>query len=95
MREVPNVPTLKELGIDVEYAVNRGLVAPKGTPAAVLAKLGQACGDAAKDSGVRRADEEAGHAACATSTPRATPRSWRRTTTLNKGLAKDLGLLKR
>lgn len=47
--EIPSVPTLKELGIDVEYAVNRGLVAPKGTPPAVLARLRSACGTAAKD----------------------------------------------
>jgi len=50
--ELPNVPTLKELGIDVEYAVNRGLVAPKGTPAPVLAKLRAACGQAAKEPGL-------------------------------------------
>jgi tripartite-type tricarboxylate transporter receptor subunit TctC len=49
--EIPGVPTLKELGIDVEYAVNRGLVAPKGTPADVLAKLRTACGKAAKEPG--------------------------------------------
>jgi len=32
LAEVPEVPTLKELGIDIVYAVNRGIVAPKGTP---------------------------------------------------------------
>src|SRR5688500_11211829 len=36
--EIPNVPTLKEAGINVTYAVNRGLLAPKGTPADVMAK---------------------------------------------------------
>ena len=50
--ELPSVPTLKELGIDVEYAVNRGLVAPKGTPADVLAKLRSACGAAARETGL-------------------------------------------
>jgi len=50
--EVPDVPTLKELGFDVIYAVNRGIVAPKGTPEAVLAKLEEACGKAAKDPAV-------------------------------------------
>ena len=31
--EMPNVPTLKELGVNVVYDVNRGLMVPKGTPA--------------------------------------------------------------
>jgi tripartite-type tricarboxylate transporter receptor subunit TctC len=41
--ELPDVPTLKELGYDIEYAVNRGLVAPKGTPQPVIAKVNSAC----------------------------------------------------
>jgi tripartite-type tricarboxylate transporter receptor subunit TctC len=47
--EVPDVPTFRELGYDVIYAVNRGIVAPKRTPEAVLAKLEEACAKAAKD----------------------------------------------
>ncbi len=47
--EMPNVPTLKELGVNVVYDVNRGLLAPKGTPADVLAKLESACAAAAKE----------------------------------------------
>jgi len=50
--EIPDMPTLKELGIDIVYAVNRGIVVPKGTPEAVLAKLEDACGKAAKDPAV-------------------------------------------
>ena len=52
LAEIPDVPTLKELGYDVLYAVNRGIVAPKGTPEAALAKLEDACGKAAKDPAV-------------------------------------------
>jgi len=52
LAEAPDVPTLKELGIDIVYAVNRGIVAPKGTPDAMLAKLEEACGKAAKDPAV-------------------------------------------
>ncbi len=52
LAEVPDVPTLKELGIDIVYAVNRGIVAPKGTPEAALAKLEEACAKAAKDPAV-------------------------------------------
>jgi tripartite-type tricarboxylate transporter receptor subunit TctC len=47
--ELPNVPTLKELGYNVSYSVNRGLMVPKGTPADVEAKLGQACAKAAAE----------------------------------------------
>jgi tripartite-type tricarboxylate transporter receptor subunit TctC len=36
---LPDVPTLKELGYDVEYYLWVGLFAPKGTPAPVIATL--------------------------------------------------------
>ncbi|MBI2210979.1 MAG: tripartite tricarboxylate transporter substrate binding protein [Deltaproteobacteria bacterium] len=58
--EVPNLPTLKELGIDVLYAVNRGIVAPKGTPEAALAKLEDACSKALKDPSVTAAMKKHG-----------------------------------
>jgi tripartite-type tricarboxylate transporter receptor subunit TctC len=38
----PNVPTLKELGYDVEFSLWVGLFAPKGTPDAVVERLRQA-----------------------------------------------------
>ena len=38
---LPDVPTLKEAGIDVEADAWNGLVAPAGTPPAVLAKIGR------------------------------------------------------
>jgi tripartite-type tricarboxylate transporter receptor subunit TctC len=47
--EIHDVPTLKEVGIDVEYAVNRGFLAPKGTPDAILAKVESACEKVSKD----------------------------------------------
>jgi tripartite-type tricarboxylate transporter receptor subunit TctC len=34
---LPDLPTLKEQGVDVQYAVNRGVVAPKGTKPDVIA----------------------------------------------------------
>jgi tripartite-type tricarboxylate transporter receptor subunit TctC len=52
LAEVPDVPTLKELGFNIVYAVNRGIVAPKGTPDAILATLEDACAKAAKDPAV-------------------------------------------
>jgi tripartite-type tricarboxylate transporter receptor subunit TctC len=47
--ELPNLPTLKELGYNVVYSVSRGLLAPKGTPADVLTKLESSCSAASKD----------------------------------------------
>ncbi len=35
-KHLPNMPTLKELGVDMIYALNRGIVAPKGTPRATI-----------------------------------------------------------
>lgn len=92
--EIPDVPTLKELGINVEYAVNRGLLAPKGTGAEALGKLRSACGVAAKDPGFPEAMKKHGtlvryldHNAYA---------GFLRTNdALNKDLAKELGMLKR
>jgi tripartite-type tricarboxylate transporter receptor subunit TctC len=49
LKEVPDVPTLKEVGIPVIYAVNRGFVAPKGTPAEALARLEAAFEKVSKD----------------------------------------------
>jgi len=92
--EVPDVPTLKELGIDVDYAVNRGLLAPKGTPAEALGKLRSACGAAAKDPGLAGSLRKVGtivryldHNAYAA--------FLRKNDALNKDLAKELGMLKR
>ncbi len=60
LAEVPDVPTLKELGYDILYAVNRGILAPKGTPEAVLAKLEDACSKAAKDPAVMESMKKQG-----------------------------------
>jgi tripartite-type tricarboxylate transporter receptor subunit TctC len=45
----PDVPTLRELGYPVEMASERGLVAPAGTPPAVLARLREATAEIARD----------------------------------------------
>ncbi len=47
--EVPDLPTLKELGINVTWTTARGFVAPKGTPEAALAKVEEVCAKVAKD----------------------------------------------
>ena len=33
---LPDLPTLKELGVDMTYSLDRGIVAPKGTPKEVI-----------------------------------------------------------
>ena len=92
--DLPSVPTLKELGLNVVFSVERGIMAPKGTPGDVLVKLEGACAQAVKDpafadsmkkqgTDVRFLDRK-GYAAYL-----------EKLDTLNKDLARDLGLLKR
>jgi tripartite-type tricarboxylate transporter receptor subunit TctC len=45
---LPDVPTLKELGHDVEYYLWVGLFTPKGTPPAIVSALGSAIEKAAR-----------------------------------------------
>jgi tripartite-type tricarboxylate transporter receptor subunit TctC len=45
----PDVPTLRELGFAVDMASERGVVAPAGTPPAILARLREATADIARD----------------------------------------------
>jgi tripartite-type tricarboxylate transporter receptor subunit TctC len=92
--EMPSVPTLKELGINVVYDVNRGIMVPKGTPADVIAKLGSACGVAAKAPEFAQAMKLQG--TDVRYMPRAEYAKWlKETDEVNRKLAKDLGLLKR
>jgi len=49
-KALPDVPTLKELGYDVEYYLWVGIFAPKGTPAPATTKLRAAIKDAAHSS---------------------------------------------
>jgi putative tricarboxylic transport membrane protein len=48
--EMPDVPTLTELGMKIVYEVVRGVLVPKGTPAAVKAKLEDSCAKATKEA---------------------------------------------
>jgi tripartite-type tricarboxylate transporter receptor subunit TctC len=92
--ELPNVPTLKELGVNVVFDVNRGILAPKGTPGDVLAKLDGACAAAAKEPAFAEAMKLQGTSVRYLN--RKAYADWlRQTDELNKSLAKDLGLSKR
>jgi tripartite-type tricarboxylate transporter receptor subunit TctC len=92
--EIPNVPTLKEEGVDVEYAVNRGLVAPKGTPAPVLEKLRSACGASVNEAGFAKAMKLQGTLVHYMNAEQYTA-FLKKNDKVNHDLAKDLGLLKR
>jgi tripartite-type tricarboxylate transporter receptor subunit TctC len=92
--ELPNIPTLKELGVDVVYDVNRGIMVPKGTPADVIAKLGSACAAAVKEPEFAKAMKAQG--TDVRYLDRAAYAKWlKENDELNRKLAKDLGLLKR
>jgi len=92
--ELPNIPTLKELGVNVVYDVNRGIVVPKATPADVIAKLGTACAAAVKEPAFAEAMQKQG--TLVRYMARAEYATWlKKNDDLNRQLAKDLGLLKR
>jgi tripartite-type tricarboxylate transporter receptor subunit TctC len=50
---LPDVPTLKESGVDLTMALWRGVAAPKGTPEAVIARLEKAFTQAAQSAEFR------------------------------------------
>jgi tripartite-type tricarboxylate transporter receptor subunit TctC len=89
-----DVPTLKELGYNVEYSVNRGIMVPKGTPAAIVAKLNDACAKATKEPEYAKAMLLQG-----TEVRYMDPKGYadylKKTDVETKEVAKDLGLLKR
>jgi putative tricarboxylic transport membrane protein len=92
--ELPNVPTLKELGVNVVYDVNRGIVVPKGTPADIIARLSSACAAAVKEPAFADAMKLQG--TLVRYMDRAAYGKWlKQNDDLNRNLAKDLGLLKR
>ena len=92
--EMPNVPTLKELGVNVVYDVNRGIMTPRGTPADVIAKLESSCAAAAKDPAFAQAMKL--QATDVRYMGRKQYAEWLKSNDeLNKTLAKDLGLYKR
>ena len=45
----PNVPTMKEQGVDIEFAVNRGICAPLKTPKFIIKKLAAGFKKASED----------------------------------------------
>ncbi|HEV8643028.1 MAG TPA: tripartite tricarboxylate transporter substrate binding protein [Methylomirabilota bacterium] len=92
--DAPSVPTLKELGVNVVYAVTRGVTAPKSTPADILAKLEAACQKATSEA--KFAEDMAKQGTFVRFMDRKAYAAFlRENDELNKTLARDLGLLKR
>jgi tripartite-type tricarboxylate transporter receptor subunit TctC len=50
---LPEVPTLKESGVDLTMTLWRGVAAPRGTPEAVIARLERAFTQAAQSAAFR------------------------------------------
>jgi tripartite-type tricarboxylate transporter receptor subunit TctC len=92
--ELPNLPTLKELGYNVVYSVSRGLLAPKGTPADIMAKLESSCALASKDPGFVDSMKKQG-----TDVRYLDRKAYleflKQNDVLNKDLSRELGILKR
>jgi len=49
---LPDMPTLKEMGVDMTFTLNRGIVAPKGTPKEVIDMWSAIFKKAAEDPGL-------------------------------------------
>jgi tripartite-type tricarboxylate transporter receptor subunit TctC len=61
LAQLPNVPTFKEVGLEpVNRMAYYGVVAPKGTPRAVVDKVGAAVKKALEDTTVRKRIEDTG-----------------------------------
>ncbi len=50
--QVPDMPTLKEQGVDLTFALERGIVAPKGTPKEIIDHWSNIFRAAAQDEGL-------------------------------------------
>jgi tripartite-type tricarboxylate transporter receptor subunit TctC len=48
----PDLPTMKEMGYDIDFSIWLGLFAPTGTPPAVIARYEAACEQATKSRGL-------------------------------------------
>ena len=92
--DLPDVPTLKEIGLDIVYEVVRGLMVPKGTPEAVRAKLADACRQATGDPAFADAMKLQG-TVVAHLDAKAYGAFLDKIDTENKAIMGDLGLLKK
>ncbi len=59
-KHLPDMPTLKELGVDLSFALERGIVAPKGTPKEVIDMWAAVFKTAAEDEDLLKQMDEKG-----------------------------------
>ncbi len=57
---LPDVPTVRELGLDVDVSLWGGLFVPRGTPVDIVQRLGQALREALADPAVREFSSKSG-----------------------------------
>jgi tripartite-type tricarboxylate transporter receptor subunit TctC len=92
--DAPSVPTLKELGVNVAYAVTRGVMVPKNTPADVVAKVEGACQKATAEA--KFAEDMAKQGTFVSFRDRKAYAAFlKENDDLNRQLAADLGLSKK
>jgi tripartite-type tricarboxylate transporter receptor subunit TctC len=60
LKLIPEIPTVKELGIDAEYYIWVGLTAPRKTPRSIVEKLAEVTKKVSADEAFRRVIEKAG-----------------------------------
>ena len=60
LKSLPDVPTTKEAGVDFIFSAWNAMVAPKGTPKAIVDKLADALGKALDDAKVKARFDELG-----------------------------------
>ena len=59
-KQIPDVPTLKEAGYDMTFALERGIVAPKGTPKEIIDMWAGIIKQAVDDPGLQKAMDAKG-----------------------------------
>ena len=90
---LPDMPTLKEVGVDMTFALKRGIAAPKGTPKDVVEHWAQIFKKAAEDPALKKQMDAKG-----TDVKWEGPadfRAWsEKTMAAYKGVAKKIGMYK-
>ena len=91
VKDYPDVPTFKELGIDSPFALWIGIVAPKGVPGERLTFLRNACAQMVKDPGYQQAAAKYG-IDISYATAEQFERQVREEFTVFQGVVQELGL---
>jgi tripartite-type tricarboxylate transporter receptor subunit TctC len=89
----PNVPTMREMGIDLVTGTDRGVSAPKGTPKAKLDFWAKALEKAAKNKALIATLARKG-TTINFKGPAASTAYWKKTFTKWKGIATKIGMYK-